>query len=47
MRRHHRTSSPEPVAHRPAPGGLAALRHDLGFAVGVIVDTLRGRPFAS
>jgi hypothetical protein len=46
MRRH--VHKPQlPVRHRPRPGELAALRHDLVFAVGVVADALRGRPFAS
>jgi hypothetical protein len=46
MRKPIRTS-PEPVRRRSRAGGLAALRHDLAFAVGVLADTLRDRPFIS
>jgi hypothetical protein len=37
----------EPVRHRPRPGGFTALRQDLAFAVGVLADALRDRPFTS
>lgn len=37
----------KPERHRPTPGGLAALRQDLAFAVGVVTDVLLGRPFVS
>ncbi len=45
MRRHagHRART----GHRPDQGGITALRHDLMFAVGVLADAVRGRPFAS
>jgi hypothetical protein len=33
--------------HRPDRGALTDLRHDLAFAVGVVSDALRNRPFAS
>jgi hypothetical protein len=33
--------------HRPDGGGLTDLRRDLAFAVGVVSDALRNRPFAS
>jgi hypothetical protein len=46
MRRHIRTPSP-PVRHRPRPGAFAAARHDFLFAVGVVADSLRNRPFTS
>jgi hypothetical protein len=46
MRRHTRTPS-ETVRRRTRSGGFAALRHDLAFAVGVLADTLRDRPFDS
>jgi hypothetical protein len=35
------------VEHWPRFGGLTALRHDLAFAIGVITDVLRRRPFDS
>jgi hypothetical protein len=46
MRRPTRTPS-EPVRRRTRSGGFTALRHDLAFAVGVLADTLRDRPFIS
>jgi hypothetical protein len=36
-----------PVRHRPRDGALTALRHDLGFAAGVVSDTLLNRTFPS
>jgi hypothetical protein len=46
MRRPIRTS-PQPVRRRLRSDALTALRHDLAFAVGVLADTLRDRPFIS
>ena len=34
-----------PEHHRPRPGRLTALRHDLAFAAGVFADVVRNRPF--
>jgi len=36
-----------PGHHRPSDGALTALRHDFVFAVGVVTDSLRNRPFSS
>ncbi|MFZ2014323.1 MAG: hypothetical protein WAV00_10915 [Nocardioides sp.] len=46
MRRPVRTPH-RPGRPRPDHGGLTALRHDLVFAVGVVGDALRNRPFTS
>jgi len=46
MRRFTRKPT-QPGHHRPGPHALAALRHDFVFTVGVIADTVRGRPFNS
>jgi hypothetical protein len=46
MRRLTRTS-PQPVRRRLRSDALTALRHDLAFALGVLADTLRDRPFIS
>jgi hypothetical protein len=43
----HTFPKAEPVRRRPRPGALRALRHDFTFAVGVLADTLRDRPFNS
>jgi len=45
--RTHARPAPEPVRRRTRSGGFTALRHDLAFAVGVLADTLRDRPFTS
>jgi hypothetical protein len=46
MRRPIRTS-PQPVRRRLRSDAFMALRHDLVFAVGVLADTVRDRPFVS
>ncbi len=43
MKRHQ---GPPSLPRRSRREGLAALRHDLAFAIGVVSDVLRGRPFA-